>query len=408
MLLYLLSTPFGQTFPALLREIMLTAVLVGMIWFRFRAKRVSSEFPPLRFALPVLLFGASAVASVVFSSDPRFSLQASRFMPIALLFFLATQHFALGMPAVHRLCLTLWCVVVMLSVDGLYQLLTGGSLLGGRSLYGDRVTGSIPHPNDLALIPIFLPLVFVLLTAKIRAAVRWMIWISLPLALATLIVSKSRNAWLGLAVCFVVWLAFGRRRGTILVAIAGFVLVFFVAYLIDLGDLQDRLISFTRPYQEGRIGIWLVAWEMFKDAPIVGMGAHVFGQFYLDYLPRIDFPQGYSPEVAFIPWAHNIYLEILCERGLLGLTAFAVVVGATARQLITCLNKTVSPEIRTYTVGLVGSVSVFLVMGILDLTFLKDWIALVFWLLAALAARLPDLINAASPLPSASRPDQPR
>ena len=112
---------------------MLAAILVGLIWFRFSPKRYSREIPPLCFVLPVLLFGVSAVVSVIFSSNPRLSLEASRFMPIALLFFIAIQHLGLTMTVVHRLCLTLWCVVVMLSVDGLYQLLTGESLLAGRS-----------------------------------------------------------------------------------------------------------------------------------------------------------------------------------------------------------------------------------------------------------------------------------
>ncbi len=400
MLLYLLSIPFGQSFPGLLRQIMLAAVLVGMIWLIFRPRPLPRDVAPFRFLWPMLLFGASAVASIVFSSDPRFSLQASRFLPIALLFFLAIQQIGLSMSAVHRLVMALWCVVVMLSVDGLYQFLTGASLLGGSSLLGGRVSASIPHPNDLALIPIFLPLVLALLTVKMPAAVRWLVWLSVPLAVATLIVSRSRNAWLGLVVCFIVWLAYGQRRKMILATLAAVAVVFLVGYLLDLGGLQSRLASFTHLGEEGRIGIWLVAWEMFKDAPLLGKGAHVFGQFYIEYLARIDLPQGYRPEIAFIPWAHNIYLEFLCERGLLGFVAFAVVVVAMVCRLRSALKQAVPPEARAYFVGLIGSLAVFLVMGLLDLTFLKDWVMLVFWLLAALAARLPDLISAACTSPA--------
>ena len=40
--------------------------------------------------------------------------------------------------------------------------------------------------------------------------------------------------------------------------------------------------------------------------------------------------------------------------------------------------------------ALAASLASFLVMGTLDLTFLKDWVLLIFWLLAALCARISD------------------
>jgi len=57
--------------------------------------------------------------------------------------------------------------------------LTGVSLLSGSQKYGGRVTGSLPNPNDLALIPILLPLAFSLIVQassfKLRAIGAWVL-----------------------------------------------------------------------------------------------------------------------------------------------------------------------------------------------------------------------------------------
>ena len=46
-----------------------------------------------------------------------------------------------------------------------------------------------------------------------------------------------------------------------------------------------------------------------------------------------DSPPGYEPGEGYIPWAHNLYIEILAERGLVGMAAFAVLLAAVVRHL---------------------------------------------------------------------------
>ena len=46
---------------------------------------------------------------------------------------------------------------------------------------------------------------------------------------------------------------------------------------------------------------------------------------------------------------------------------------------------------RDYAVALTASWTAFLVMGLFDLTFFKDWVWLILWVLIALSARLSTL-----------------
>lgn len=404
-LLYLLTLPFGPTFPQAVRHALIALIMISAVWLRLSPGIRSSGAVPFRLLLPMLVFLGSVVISVVYSVNPPMSLYYARFTPIAILFFLALQQTVLSVESVYRLCVAACCVILALSVDGLFQFAFGTSLLSGHGLWGSRVRGSIPHPNDLALIPILLPFLLILSTLKGRRVLKWLLSCIVPLAIATVVVSQSRAALFGMVTCLLVWSLIRQRLRLVLITLLFLGCVMLLAWLSNVGDFQTRLSSFTRLDQEGRIGIWLVAWQMFLDFPLGGLGAHLFGDLYLYYLAEIDLPQGYIPEIGFIPWAHSIYLELLCERGLVGFGAFALLVALLIRRLYVCLRTSENPAVRAIGVGLAGALGLFLMMGLVDLTFLKDWVSLVFWLIAALIARLPDLAGGVSTPATESPPD---
>lgn len=380
----------GRTFVAWGRELPLLAIVAGLVLARIR-RSTEGPPPPFRLLIPLVLFALSAALSTVFSEFREESLARVAYAPIALLLFLAAQEVAVTLAAYRRLLVVLGVVVVLIGADGVYQFTTGTSLLGGSLPFRGRVSGSLPHPNDLALIPILMP---VALASVIDRPAWWMSRILLaafPVAFATAILSQSRNAWLGLAVGLGVLGAFSVRRKPVLIAGALAAALFVLAYAFDVGNVPERARKILDTPREPRIGHWLVAWEMFKEAPLLGKGVHTFGEFYLPYLDRIRLPAHIPPEIAYIPWAHNLYFEILAERGLLGAVGFAVPLGAIAVLLARALRPAAPTVVRMIALGVTAGLLSFLAQGVFDLTFLKDWVLLVFWLLAALAARLPDL-----------------
>jgi hypothetical protein len=67
--------------------------------------------------------------------------------------------------------------------------------------------------------------------------------------------------------------------------------------------------------------------------------------------------------------------------------------GAILRKFVR--QQTGSQE-KMFAFGLTASLLTFLCMGLFDLTFLKDWVLLIFLLLAAMIARLPMLTSSFS------------
>ena len=124
---------------------------------------------------------------------------------------------------------------------------------------------------------------------------------------------------------------------------------------------------------------------------------HTFRDFHGPVVESLALPPGVVRDREVVPWAHNLYLEILAERGLVGAMAFAAILTAMGVMLRRSMQESAGPS-RLVAQGLSASLATFLVLALFDLTFLKDWVLLLFWLLAALVARLPVLSAADHPI----------
>jgi O-antigen ligase len=114
----------------------------------------------------------------------------------------------------------------------------------------------------------------------------------------------------------------------VLVAIMG-------VQLLAPATLADRVTSISeeaRPFDASSITItpdnfavvermahWQAGWRMFEDQPLTGVGAGNFNEAYPDYYVRetFQFSQGH---------AHNFYIHMLAENGIVGLALYLVVI----------------------------------------------------------------------------------
>jgi O-antigen ligase len=78
----------------------------------------------------------------------------------------------------------------------------------------------------------------------------------------------------------------------------------------------------------GRLDLWTVGWRMVEEEPLQGVGAGNFPVSSVHYLlqpgaiERADYIVG-SPKVA-----HNTYLELWAELGIVGLVLFLILAGS--------------------------------------------------------------------------------
>lgn len=74
----------------------------------------------------------------------------------------------------------------------------------------------------------------------------------------------------------------------------------------------------------------IVGSNMFLDSPIWGIGADHFKALYIEYVLEI----GVSPDLERDRNAHNFYLEVLTEHGLIGLGLLLAMMGLALRRLL--------------------------------------------------------------------------
>jgi hypothetical protein len=152
--------------------------------------------------------------------------------------------------------------------------------------------------------------------------------IALTAMIGTVWISGSRAAFLGVLFMSMIWVIQFPRAWKWAVGIiltAGLMMVLLPGWEDRLG----RLISFTdlsSPSSQSRLEIWQVAWQAFTEYPFTGIGANRFGIYYLEHRP----PNALEPAAAH---AHNLFLHLLAETGLLGLFGFLGLWGSIIRML---------------------------------------------------------------------------
>ncbi len=80
-------------------------------------------------------------------------------------------------------------------------------------------------------------------------------------------------------------------------------------------NLGERLFTFSGGY---RLELWEVAWNQWRDNPLLGDGSGTFEQYWNEHRP-LDHR---------VRDAHNLYLETLAELGPIGLAALLLALGA--------------------------------------------------------------------------------
>lgn len=185
-----------------------------------------------------------------------------------------------------------------------------GSMLGKSYL---RVYSTFPHPNSLAG---FLGVSLLFMLPNLRLKNRWIKILGLSLISVLFILTFSLSAFVGLAICFFIYL---NRRKTLLnqkyiVYIMSFILL--ASLLLSLFSKKIIINNPDLPQSiSQRLELADVAGTIFSQNWLIGTGLNTF------VIKEIDFAK-YINSVWFLQPVHNIYLLIFSEVGVLGISLF--------------------------------------------------------------------------------------
>jgi O-antigen ligase len=262
----------------------------------------------------------------------------------------------------------------------------------GGAIYGPYVN----HNHYAGLMEMLVPILLVLsLTRLVRDRERIAAGVAAAIMVGTVFLSGSRGGMLAIFVelAFLAVVLLRQRRSIrIIVGVVAFAVVL-VGLLTWLGgkELTSRVSSISteaRTELSGgmRLSIDRDALRMFANKPVLGWGLGTFPVVYPQYR---SFYTNF-----FVNEAHNDYLQLLCEVGLLGfgtMVWFLVVVYRSAMRKIANWMSDVSGAVTlACTLGLTG----ILVHSLLDFNLQIPANAALFYVLCTLAAAKPLLQRA--------------
>ncbi len=262
----------------------------------------------------------------------------------------------------------------------------------GGALYETRLHSLFFHSGWLAQFVVAAgpPAVAALLAGGPR--LRWAGLALVALVLVTLLLTQQRGAWYAtLAQLGVVALILGRellqdrRRRSAAVAAVAITIVVGGAVAVLAPDAITPVVDRARTAVSdlsGRPALWSAAVAMTGERPLAGWGIGAFGPAYDTF-----FPPGSSEAFPYRATAHNFYLTVSTERGILGLTAFALLAWALARILLPAARDGVGRH-RLPSVALILSFSGLAFYGAVQYFFHLHNTELLFWMLVAAASLL--------------------
>ncbi|MFH1731179.1 MAG: O-antigen ligase family protein [Planctomycetota bacterium] len=286
--------------------------------------------PPASPALaPLCLFLAVAAASAVWSIDAFVSLTgAARVLACTVAFLLVLDRLREPWHA-RALCTALVVLAVILAVRGIWEGLTL------RDGVPRRAQSVFVTPNTFAgFLIITLPMAAALAAAA-RTARRRAGFLLAAAALAlALALSQSRGAWVAGAagMCLLGWELVRRRtvrlRPAAIAALAALALAVGGAALALRADLRRRILSTFRPHRAAtladRFSYWDSTLDMIAQSLPLGIGLDTY---YIDYPAHRRVSLAGSPPL----YAHNDYLQVLAELGIVGFAALLWLLWRVAR-----------------------------------------------------------------------------
>ncbi|NLK52021.1 MAG: hypothetical protein GX295_06215 [Syntrophomonadaceae bacterium] len=367
-------------FKALLLLSLLT--LVSLFIQRWRGRRFDFYFSPTW--IPILIFILIAFGATL-TSVTFWTSVSELFIPLTGIIFLFLMVCVLNQP--QKLDNFMLCLALAgLATAGyaIYQYYHGPGMEYLNVQWVDpsqtqeiknRAYAVFENPNLLAQ---YLVLLTPLSLGALLATRIW--WRKLLLGLTALVgifcllLTFSRGGWLAMIAALLVFAYFQNRQRlfTWLPVAAG------ALYAFSPAKIASRLSTITSVQDSSnayRLDTWNSTLSLLRDYWItgVGLGRRAFGRVYATHMINAN----------YVPHAHNLYLQLMSEFGILGLTVFLWLIWRVFR--LGCqLRTSASDFMRSLNAGVMGAGIGFLAHSVIDYFLWYYKLGILFWFIVGI------------------------
>ncbi len=304
--------------------------ILSIVFFIFKKILQRKGIPSTYLNFGIYLYAAISFISIFFSSNIEISARTFFCKLLQnLLFFFVIVDTLNTEKRIKAVIYIFFVSSLFLGIDGIYQHFTRKDFLRNRPDLGiPRIHASFNTPNDFACyLNIVLPFITVLIFNKYQSnRIRFILIDLLLLLLVNLILTVSRGAWLAFLAYMIFlnfWLPQLRLYFILFIILILLTKQFYSEFIRT--RLEYLLANFdaSNLHDGGSIErkiIWGSGWKMFLSRPVIGVGIGTF---------MFNFRRFLSQDYLFGPfYAHNCYLQIAAETGIIGLVFFLIIIGS--------------------------------------------------------------------------------
>ena len=332
---------------------------------------------------PLLLFGAMFLA-VAFSYAPSLSLRFLFYHISAALCVLVTVSAVRSGEELKRLAAGSSVCVLVSSLYGVWQRIQGVEV---NASYVDlevnagmpgRVESFFDNPNTFAeVLILLLPLTLALFLCSKRTVSRLAAGGVCVVGVAALGMTYSRASWVGIACAMVVLVFLWRPK-----LIPAFAVVCVLCVPFIPTTIWNRILTIANPNDTStasRIPLYQAALNVIKESPVSGAGLGTAAT--QAFIKDMNLYHGKAPFVH----AHNFYLEVWIEAGLLGIVGFISSMLWNIKRAAHTARHCGDSAARTLTCAACAAMCGSMVCGLADYLWHYPRVMCIFWFVFAIA-----------------------
>jgi O-antigen ligase len=282
--------------------------------------------------LPLLLLFAFAVLSLFWTKSIDFSISQLTLWISAFFIFIIVSSIELNKQNLNKLLFFIVFMGFLIAVIGIYQHLIG---IDNRMLISQLAQPSSTFNNKnyaMQVLVLIVPVALYMFIDSVNKYRSYIFAFILSVILIYSFYSKTRSAWLGISLEFVLFfvLIYFYKSQIIwdkhktFASIFAFILFIFFIHLDSSGFINafgiisekaNSVIEYAQNTENRRYILYSVAWQMIGQNPLFGTG---IGSFYFNVLDSLR-----SEFDVFGPKrVHNDVLQLVVELGIVGLLLF--------------------------------------------------------------------------------------